>query len=80
MIPDSAGDEYPDCKPIITHFVQTKFIDSMPHAYGDVWIGLDWVCVISIQIDLLVSSNKKVLIMWSTSATHKWCITWDYFP
>jgi hypothetical protein len=32
MIPDSAGDEYPDCKPIITHFVQTKFIDSMPHA------------------------------------------------
>ena len=23
---------------------------------------------------------NNVLIMWSTSATHKWCITWDYFP
>ena len=31
-------------------------------------------CLISLR------SYEKLLVMWSTSATHKWCITWDYFP
>jgi hypothetical protein len=24
--------------------------------------------------------SGRLLVMWSTSATHEWCITWDYCP
>ena len=24
--------------------------------------------------------SGRLLVMWSTSVTHEWCITWDYCP
>jgi hypothetical protein len=32
------------------------------------------------EIRYVPYTSVVLLVMWSTSAIHKWCITWDYFP